>query len=37
MWPEGYCAMIRSKNHRFDLRIHLVRYAMLAKLTGGAT
>lgn len=29
MCPEGYCAMIRSKNHRFDLRIHLVRLASL--------
>jgi transposase len=28
MCPAGYYAMICSKNHKFDLRIHLVRYAL---------
>ena len=28
MCPSNYYAMIRSKNHKFDLRIHLVRYAL---------
>lgn len=29
MCPDGYCAMIRSKDHRFDLRMHLLRFAKL--------
>ena len=28
MTPTPYCAMIRSKNHRFDLRLCMVKYAL---------
>jgi transposase len=28
MCPVEYYTMIRSKEHKFDLRVHLVRYAM---------
>ena len=28
MYPVGYYSMIRSKSHKFDMRVHLVRFAM---------